>query len=293
MKFLKNILGKVGDLLTGHRPIDEEFFNELEESMLQADLSVRTVESVIEELRSEARRRRLEHSDQLKELIIEQISGILSRSDDVPLKMPSQKPTVYMLVGVNGVGKTTSIAKLARFLKDKGNKVVIAAADTFRAAAVEQLGIWADRVGVDMVRHQQGSDPGAVVYDSIESARAKNADAVIIDTAGRLHNKSGLMEELGKIGRIVEKSLGRPCDEVLLVLDATTGQNAISQAREFSAAVPVSGIILTKMDGTAKGGVAVTVREELNIPVKLLTSGESATEIEPFNSLDYARSLFD
>ncbi|MBO4547584.1 MAG: signal recognition particle-docking protein FtsY [Abditibacteriota bacterium] len=293
MKFLKNILGRVGDLLTGHRPIDEEFFNELEESMLQADLSVRTVESVIEELRSEAKRRRLEHSDQLKELIIEQISGILSRNDDVPLTMPDRKPTVYMLVGVNGVGKTTSIAKLARFLKDKGNKVIIAAADTFRAAAAEQLGIWAERVGVDMVRHQQGSDPGAVVYDSIESAKSKNADAVIIDTAGRLHNKSGLMEELGKIGRIAEKCLGRPCDEVLLVLDATTGQNAISQAREFSAAVPVSGIILTKMDGTAKGGVAVTVREELNIPVKLLTSGESAAEIELFNSLDYARSLFD
>ncbi len=293
MKFLKNIFGKVGDLLTGRRPIDEEFFTSLEESLLAADLSVHTVDDIIENLRSEARRRRLETADQLKDLLVEQISGILSRSEDKPLLMPQDKPTAYMIVGVNGVGKTTTIAKLADYLQQKGNKVVLAAADTFRAAAIEQLDIWAKRVGADIVKHQHGSDPGAVVYDAIQSAKAKQADAVIIDTAGRLHNKAGLMEELSKIGRSVEKSLGRPCDEVLLVLDATTGQNAISQAREFSNAVPVTGIILTKMDGTAKGGVAVTVRDELKIPVKLLTSGESAKEIEPFNSLDYARSLFE
>ena len=292
MRFFKNLFNKVEDILTGRKPIDEDLFEELENSLIQADLSVRTVDEIMESLRENARKKRLELSDELKDLLAETISEMMTKDADINLMLPINKPTVYMLVGVNGVGKTTSISKLAWYFTNKGKKVILAAADTFRAAAIEQLEIWANRVNVDIIKHQHGSDPGAVVYDAIISAKSKNADVVIVDTAGRLHTKSNLMEELTKINRSVEKSLGRPADEILLVLDATTGQNAITQAIQFSQSVPITGIILTKMDGTAKGGVVVTIKDELKIPIKLVTSGEGIEQIADFNSKDFAYSIF-
>jgi len=293
MKFFKKIFNKVEDLLTGRKPINEELFEELEEALIEADLSVRTVEPVMEELRERARKQRLTVASELKDLLKDIISDLLIKEVDIKIVAPDKIPTVYLIVGVNGVGKTTSIAKLAHYFKTKGKKVIIAAGDTFRAAAIEQLTIWADRVGVDIIKHQHGSDPASVVFDAVEAAKARKAEVVIIDTAGRLHNKSNLMEELSKIGRSVEKTLGRPADEVLLVLDATTGQNAISQAKEFKESVPVSGIVLTKMDGTAKGGVVITIKNELKIPIKLITTGESMTEIKEFDSQEFAESLFE
>ena len=292
MRFLKNLFNKVEDILTGRKPIDDELFEELENSLIQADLSVRTVDEIMERLKEDARKQRLELSDQLKELLSEIISDMMTKDSDIAITSPEKIPTVYMIVGVNGVGKTTSIAKLAWYFKNKGKKVILAAGDTFRAAAIEQLEIWANRVGVDIVKHQHGSDPGAVVYDAIMSAKSKNAEVVIVDTAGRLHTKSNLMDELTKIGRSVEKSLGRPADEVLLVLDATTGQNAIIQAIQFSQCVPVTGIVLTKMDGNAKGGVVVTIKDELKIPIKIVTTGEGMNQIAEFNSKEFAESIF-
>ena len=292
MGFLKNIFNKVSDIITGRKPIDEELFDNIEEALIEADLSVRTVDPLMEKLRNEARRQKLSLSDELENLLAEMLSDLLTKDVDIKLKDATDKPTVYMFVGVNGVGKTTSIAKLAYYLRQKGKKVIIAAGDTFRAAAIEQLEIWAKRVGADIVKHQHGTDPASVVYDAIESAKAKGADAVIIDTAGRLHNKAGLMEELAKIGRSTEKILGRPADEVLLVLDATTGQNAISQAQIFKESVPITGIVLTKMDGTAKGGVVITVKNDLQIPIKIITTGEGKEEIKLFDSHEFAKSLF-
>lgn len=292
MGFLKNIFNKVSDIITGRKPIDEELFDNIEEALIEADLSVRTVDPLMEKLRNEARRQKLTLSDELENLLAEMLSNLLTKDVDIKLKDATDKPTVYMFVGVNGVGKTTSIAKLAYYLRQKGKKVIIAAGDTFRAAAIEQLEIWAKRVGADIVKHQHGTDPASVVYDAIESAKAKGADAVIIDTAGRLHNKAGLMEELAKIGRSTEKILGRPADEVLLVLDATTGQNAISQAQIFKESVPITGIVLTKMDGTAKGGVVITVKNDLQIPIKIITTGEGKEEMKLFDSHEFAKSLF-
>lgn len=293
MRFFKNLFNKVSDILTGRKPIDEALFDEIEEALIEADLSIRTVEPLMENLRDEARRQKLTMSGELENLLADMLSEELTKNVDIKLKDPKETPTVYMFVGVNGVGKTTSIAKVAHYFRSKGKKVIIAAADTFRAAAIEQLEIWAERVGADIVKHQHGSDPASVVYDAIESAKAKKANVVLIDTAGRLHNKAGLMEELAKIGRSTEKILGRPADEVLLVLDATTGQNAISQAQIFKENVPITGIVLTKMDGTAKGGVVITVKNDLQIPIKLITTGEGKEQLKEFNSKEFAKSLFD
>lgn len=292
MGLFKNLFYKARNIITGHKPIDEELFDQIEESLIEADLSVRTVEPIIEKLREESIRLKLSESDELENLLSEMLAEQLTRDVDIKLTEPTQTPTVYMFVGVNGVGKTTSIAKVAHYFKSKGKKVIIAAADTFRAAAIEQIEIWAKRAGVDIVKHQHGSDPAAVVFDAIESAKAKKAQVVLIDTAGRLHNKAGLMEELAKIGRATEKALGRPCDECLLVLDATTGQNAISQAETFKESVPISGIVLTKMDGTAKGGVVITVKNDLQIPIKLITTGEGMDQLAEFNSKEFCKDLF-
>ncbi|MBQ7256947.1 MAG: signal recognition particle-docking protein FtsY [Abditibacteriota bacterium] len=291
MGFFKNLFYKVSDILTNRKPIDEELFEELEEALIEADLSVRTVDPLMEKLRDEARRQKLSLGGELQNLLANLLADMVTKNVDIKLKEPKEIPTVYMFVGVNGVGKTTSIAKLANYFKNKGKKVIIAAADTFRAAAIEQLEIWAKRADVDIVKQQHGSDPGAVVFDAISSAKAKGAHVVLIDTAGRLHNKAGLMEELAKIGRATEKALGRPCDEVLLVLDATTGQNAISQAQIFKESVPISGIVLTKMDGTAKGGVVITVKCDLEIPIKIITTGEGMNEMKEFDSIEFARNL--
>ncbi len=292
MRLFKGIFSKVDQLLTGRRPVDDELFDELEELLIQADLSIHTATKLVDALREASRKERLNESDQIKDKLKELLEGILSPDGQKGLRQSSERPTVYLFVGVNGVGKTTTIAKVAGYFKRQGQKVLLSAADTFRAAAIDQLEIWANRVGVEIIKHQPGADPGAVVFDSINAAVARKADVVLVDTAGRLHTKTNLMEELGKIGRIVNKALGREPDEVILVLDATTGQNAVTQAKEFSNAVPISGIALTKMDGTAKGGIVVTIKDELGLPIKLACTGERVEDIEEFDSKAFVDALF-
>lgn len=290
MRLLRNLFRKVDDLLSGRRPVDEQLFEELEEALVQADLNVNTVVRIVEDLRRVSREDRMSEAEQIRERLRDEIAQAMS-GPDVGLQFSVEPPTVYLVVGVNGVGKTTSIAKLAHRFKREGKRVILAAADTFRAAAIDQLEIWANRVGVDLIRQREGADPAAVVYDAIQAARSRRADLVIADTAGRLHTRSNLMEELRKIGRVIEREVGRKADEVLLVLDATTGQNAISQAREFAAAVGVTGIVLAKLDGTAKGGIVVTLNDELGIPIKLVGTGETLDDLEDFDSADFAASL--
>lgn len=293
MRLLKGIFSKVDQLLTGRRPVNDELFDDLEELLIQADLSIHTTTRLVDDLRQAARKERLKESEQIKDRLKALLVQILAEGDGGGLRQPSQKPAVYLFVGVNGVGKTTTIAKLAHRFRKQGKRVILAAADTFRAAAIDQLEIWANRAGVDIIKHQPGADPGAVVFDTINAAVARGADVVIVDTAGRLHTKSNLMEELRKIGRIVERALERQPDETILVVDATTGQNAVSQAREFMSAVPVSGIALAKMDGTAKGGIVVTIRDELGLPIKLATTGEKLDDIEDFDPTEFVDALFE
>jgi fused signal recognition particle receptor len=294
MRLFKGVFGKIDQLLTGRRPVDDELFDELEELLIQADLSIHTTDKLVTALREAARKERLSESDQIRDRLKELLTDILAGGDGARLNSPTDgRLAVYVFVGVNGVGKTTTIAKLAYRFKQSGLRVLLAAADTFRAAAIDQLEIWADRAGVEVVKHQPGADPGAVVFDTIQAAIARNADAVIVDTAGRIHTKASLMEELKKVGRIVEKALGREPDEVLLVLDATTGQNAVAQAREFMAAVPVTGIALAKVDGTAKGGIVVTIRDELGLPIKLAGSGERLEDLEDFDPKAFVEALFE
>ncbi|MGQ9456512.1 MAG: signal recognition particle-docking protein FtsY [Armatimonadota bacterium] len=293
MRILKGLFSKVDQLLTGRRAIDDELFDELEETLIQADLSVRTTSKVIDALREESKKRRLQNSEEIKESLKIILKQILTSGTDGRIKEPTQKPAVYLFVGVNGVGKTTTIAKLAHRFKKQGKRVLLSAADTFRAAAIDQLEIWANRVGVDIVKHRPGADPGAVVFDSIQAAIARGVDAVIVDTAGRLHTRRNLMEELSKVGRICQKALGRDLDETLLVLDATTGQNAVNQAREFMAAVSVTGIALVKLDGTAKGGIVITIKDELGLPIKLVGTGEGLDDLEDFSADEFVGALFE
>jgi fused signal recognition particle receptor len=293
MRLLKGLFSKVDQLLTGRKPVDEELFEELEELLIQADLSIHTTNRLMKSLRDAAYNNRLNESDQVKDHLKTCIVEILDQGN-VPLAIPKEgSPIVILLVGVNGVGKTTTIAKLANKFKKSGYSVILAAADTFRAAAIEQLDIWAERAGVEMIRHQHGSDPSAVIFDAIQSAKARKIDVVIADTAGRLHTKTNLMDELSKIGRTVNKALGRPSDENLLVLDSTTGQNAVIQAKEFTSAVPLTGIVLTKLDGTAKGGVVITIKDELGLPIKIATTGEKLEDIEDFDAKAFTDALFE
>jgi len=291
MRLLRGIFQKVGQIFAFRRRVDEELFDELEEALIQADVSVRTTAKLVDNLRDAARRQGLTDSDQVRERLSSALMEILN-GKATPDLATGAPPTVYLVVGVNGVGKTTTIAKLAHRLKKSGKRVIIAAGDTFRAAAIDQLEIWAGRVGVEIVKHQPGADPAAVVFDSIQAAKARNADYVIADTAGRVHTRANLMEELRKIGRIVEREIGRPADEVLLVLDATTGQNAVSQASVFLEAVKVTGIALAKLDGTAKGGIVITIKDELGIPIKLVGVGEKLEDLEIFSARDFVESLF-
>lgn len=293
MRLFRGIFSKVDQLLTGRRPVDDELFDELEELLIQADLSIHTATKLVDALREASRKERLNESDQIKDKLKSLLEEILSpNGHHKGLNQPAKTPAVYLFVGVNGVGKTTTIAKVAGYFKRQGQKVMMSAADTFRAAAIDQLEIWANRVGVEIIKHQPGADPGGVVFDSINAAIARKSDVVLVDTAGRLHTKTNLMEELGKIGRIVNKALGREPDEVILVLDATTGQNAVTQAKEFSNAVPISSIALTKMDGTAKGGIVVTIKDELGLPIKLACTGEKIEDIEEFDSKAFVDALF-
>ncbi len=274
----------------GFTNIDDEFYEELEEILISGDIGVRTTEEILEELQSKVKEQKIKEPADCKELLIESIKEQMDIGDAA--YEFENKTSVILVVGVNGVGKTTTIGKLASKFKNSGKKVVLAAADTFRAAAGDQLKEWANRAGVDIIGGQEGSDPAAVVYDALQSAKAKKADILLIDTAGRLHNKKNLMDELGKINRIVSKEYPDAYRETLVVVDATTGQNALVQAKEFSEVTDLSGIVLTKMDGSAKGGIAVAIQSELHIPVKYIGVGETVDDLEKFNANDFVEALF-
>jgi fused signal recognition particle receptor len=285
---LKDWLGKVGQLFT-RRGVDEELLEELEETLIAADVNVNAVQEILETLRQEARAQRLREADDVRACLQTLLRGWLG--EPAPLAVSATPPTVYLFVGVNGVGKTTSIAKVAHMLQRQGKRVLLAAGDTFRAAAIDQLQIWAERLGCDLVKHKEGADPSAVVFDAIQAARARGVDFVLADTAGRQHTHARLMEELKKVHRVAEKALERPPDEVLLVLDAVAGQNAIRQAEEFARALPLSGIVLTKLDSTSRGGAVLTVRKQLGIPIKLVGLGEKADQIALFDPDAFVEGL--
>jgi len=284
---------KVNDLVAKYRKVDEEFFEELEEVLIQADVGVNTVMNLVEELRMEAKRRKIEESNELKPLISEKLTELLQKSDeDSKLNMAEEGLTVIMFVGVNGVGKTTTIGKMAHMFKSQGKKVLLAAGDTFRAGAIEQLEVWGERTGVDVIKQQAGSDPAAVMYDAIQAAKSRQVDVLLCDTAGRLQNKVNLMEELSKVYRVIQREIPSAPHETLLVLDATTGQNALSQARTFGKSAGVTGLVLTKLDGTAKGGIVIAIRNELNIPVKYVGLGEKMDDLQPFDADQFVHALF-
>jgi fused signal recognition particle receptor len=291
--FVKSIFQKVDTLVTGRGRIDEDLFEELEAALLQADVNVHTTLAALDDLRTDIREDRLKEAEDVKARLRESLANVLRKSGvrGGELTIGETAPTVHLVVGVNGVGKTTSIAKIAYKFKQEGKKVILAAGDTFRAAAIEQLDIWGQRIGVDVIKHRDGSDPSAVIFDSIHAARSRRADYVVADTAGRLHTRSNLMEELKKINRVLERELGRTADETLLVLDATTGQNAISQAKQFMEAVPVTGIVLAKLDGTARGGIVITIADELGLPIKLVGTGEKPENLETFDPEDFVTAL--
>jgi len=287
----RGLFKRVVRLLTGSDRLDEELYEELEQALLEADVGVRTATRLVEGLRAAARRGEVSSPPDAEGWLRREVARILA--GDGGLRWHPEPPSLVLVVGVNGTGKTTTIAKLARRLADQGKRVLLAAGDTFRAAAIDQLEAWAERLGMDLVRHQEGSDAAAVVFDAVQAGRARGVDVVIADTAGRLHTKSNLMEELRKVHRTAQRALGRPPDEVLLVLDATIGQNAVAQAKSFTEVVPISGIVLTKMDGTARGGVIVTVRDELGIPIKLVGTGEKPADLDEFRPAEFADALFD
>lgn len=287
-----SFVSKVDNLLSSHKTVDEELFERLEELLIQSDVGVNTTIRLMDDVREEVKTRKITDPAEVRPILQQKIHEILTTHSD-ELELATRGPSVILVVGVNGAGKTTTIGKLAHRFKSQGLKVVLGAGDTFRAAAIEQLEIWADRVGVDLVKHQPGSDPAAVAYDAIQAGRARNADVVIIDTAGRLQTKTNLMRELEKIGRVVERELGEKPTEILLVVDATTGQNALSQAKLFSEAVDLTGLVLTKLDGTAKGGIIVAIAAELELPVKLIGIGEGYDDLRDFDPDEFVSALFD
>lgn len=289
-KTKKQLVSKVEQITTG-RKIDEALFEELEEVLIEADCGVTTAMYLVDQLRERAKEEGIVEAEQLRELLMEEMVALLEENA-APLRTPGEKPYVIMVVGVNGAGKTTTIAKLAYRFKQEGAKVLLAAGDTFRAGAIEQLGVWANRLGVELIAHQEGSDPAAVAFDAINAAKARGSDVLIIDTAGRLQTKVNLMSELAKVHRVVHRELGRDLDEVLLVVDATTGQNALSQGKIFSEAVPLTGIALTKLDGTAKGGIVLALANELKLAVKLVGVGEHYEDLQDFHARTFVRALF-
>lgn len=283
------IFGRIDQMLKSFTKIDEELFEELEELLVMGDVGIETSEKICDELRKRVKQRGITDPSMIYGLLAEVITEMLQGGQALQM---NTKPSVILVIGVNGVGKTTTIGKMAaRFVKE-GKRVTLAAADTFRAAAIDQLQIWADRAGADIIKQNEGSDPAAVVFDAISSAKARGSDVIIADTAGRLHNKRHLMAELEKINRIINRELPDADKEVLLVLDATTGQNAVNQTKEFKTAAGITGIVLTKLDGTAKGGVVLAIREELNVPVKFIGVGEQIDDLQPFVPEDFARALF-
>lgn len=281
---------KVDSIIKTFTPLDDDFFDDLEEALILADLGVQTAVGVTEKLRARAKEKKLRESEEIRQELREILHEILTRNP-AQLKLET-KPSVILVIGVNGVGKTTSIGKIANLLKNDGKKVLLAAGDTFRAAAADQLEIWSERAGVEIVRHGEGADPAAVVFDAIAAAKSRGSDVIICDTAGRLHNKQNLMNELSKIGKVISRELPDASVETLLVLDATTGQNAVSQAQEFNKATGVSGIVLTKLDGTAKGGIVISIADTMDIPVKFIGVGEQMDDLMYFDPTSFIDALF-
>ncbi|MBN2908260.1 signal recognition particle-docking protein FtsY [Polycladomyces sp. WAk] len=292
-KTSSSLVGAMEDLILRRNKIDEELFEELEEILISADVGVSTTMELVDRLRQEVKERKIQDPAELQPLMSEILLEMMQGDGGTPsLAMNDEGLTVILFVGVNGVGKTTTIGKMAHKLKSRGKKVVLAAGDTFRAGAIEQLETWGERVGVDVIKHQAGADPAAVVYDGIQAAKSRGADVLLCDTAGRLHSKVNLMEELKKVYRVVQREVPGAPHEVLLVLDATTGQNALQQAKTFSQAVHVSGIVLTKLDGTAKGGIVIAIRNELDLPVKWVGLGEKVEDLQEFDAEQFVHGLF-
>lgn len=283
------VIGQIDSMLKSFTKIDDELFEELEELLVMGDVGVPTAEKICEELKKRVKKEGIKNPNEIHRLLEETVSDMLRGGEELDL---STTPSIILVIGVNGVGKTTTIGKLANHLTKQGKKVILAAGDTFRAAAIEQLEIWAERSHCEIIKQNEGSDPAAVIYDAISAAKARHADVIICDTAGRLHNKKPLMDELAKINRIIDRELPDASKEKLLVLDATTGQNAVNQAEQFSLATGITGIVLTKLDGTAKGGVVLAIKEGLGIPVKYIGVGEQIDDLQPFDADDFAKALF-
>ncbi len=290
-KTRNNIVSGIDNIFNGFSAIDDDFYEEIEETLIMGDLGIQTTTSIIEHLRQTVKEQHIKEPSECKQILIDSIKKQMDLGENA-YEFENRK-SVVLVIGVNGVGKTTSVGKLAGQLKDSGHKVILGAADTFRAGAIEQLTEWANRAGVDIISQQEGSDPAAVVYDAVNAAKSRKADVLICDTAGRLHNKKNLMEELKKIDRIIEREYPEAYRENLVVLDGTTGQNALSQARQFMEVAHVTGIILTKLDGTAKGGIAVAIQSELGIPVKYIGIGEKIDDLQKFHAEEFVNALFD
>ena len=290
-KTRENIVSGIDSIFSGFSAIDDDFYEELEETLIMGDIGIQTTMTIMEDLRKKVKEQHIKEPSQCKQLLIDSIRSQMDLGENA--YEFENRQSVVLVIGVNGVGKTTSVGKLAGQLKDEGKKVVLAAADTFRAAAIEQLTEWANRAGVEIIAQQEGSDPAAVIYDAVAAAKSRRADVLICDTAGRLHNKKNLMEELRKINRIIEKEYPDAYPETLVVLDGTTGQNALVQAKQFMEVADITGIILTKLDGTTKGGIAVAIQAELGLPVKYVGVGEKIDDLQKFNSTDFVNALFD
>lgn len=290
LKKTRDSLGQLFDGVFSGGSVSDELFDDLEEALVLGDTGAATAAAICEELRKRVKKDEVTDPEKVREMLAEVIAEMLRGGQELNLE---SKPAIIMVIGVNGAGKTTTIGKLAKRFEDEGKKVVVAAADTFRAAAIEQLEVWAQRSGAKIIKHSEGSDPAAVVFDAIAAGKARHADIIICDTAGRLHNKKGLMDELAKIGRVIEREAAGSSVETLLVLDATTGQNALNQAREFGAACGITGIVLTKLDGTARGGVVIGIKQELGIPIKFIGVGEQADDLQPFDPDAFAKALFE
>ena len=284
------IVGKIDSLFKSFVRVDEDLFEELEELLISADMGVTITEQVLDELRDTVKEKRIKEPEEVKQELFAILKGMIGEHE--PLNL-STKPSVILVIGVNGVGKTTSIGKMSAELKSQGKRVVVAAADTFRAAAAEQLTVWCERAGVDIIKQGAGADPASVVFDAINAVKSRNADVLIVDTAGRLHNKKNLMDELAKIDRVIRRELPDAAKETLLVLDATTGQNAVYQAKEFKEASNITGLVLTKLDGTAKGGIIISIKQELGIPVKFIGIGEQIDDMKHFDASEFASALFE
>lgn len=291
-KTRKSLTEKIEKVIIGYADIDDDLLDELEDALIQADVGVKTSLKLMDDVRASIKKKEINTPEDLKPFLIKRITEMLNEGND-ETKIAANGPTVILVIGVNGVGKTTTIGKLGQYYKEMGKSVMFAAADTFRAAAIDQLEIWGQRVGVPVIKHEEGSDPAAVVFDAVKAATARKIDMLIIDTAGRLHNKANLMTELNKIQRVIKREIADAPHETLLVLDATTGQNAISQAELFTKAAPISGLVLTKLDGTAKGGVVIGLKAELSMPVKWIGVGEGIDDLRPFVANDFAAALFN